>query len=173
MRGAGDSQAKPNILTSRWVIDNNSPRSALEFSYTRQILPTLNVGVEYKPASERYSPVANWRFLEADGWQPAMAIGTSSAWPSSKVSGNAHSLTIANSLGYDMSAYIAASYAPDNDSWYMPFGLNYYINDSWSSRIMYDGDNYHPIVTYKTENLRTSFILLDSKSPTVSVSFSF
>ena len=173
MRGAGDSQAKPNILTSRWVIDNNSPRSALEFSYTRQILPTLNVGVEYKPASERYSPVANWRFLEADGWQPAMAIGTSSAWPSSEISGNAHSLTIANSLGAGISAYVAASYAPDSDSWYMPFGLNYRISDKWSTRAMYDGNNYHPIVTYDSGDLRTSFILLDSKSPTLSVSFRF
>ena len=173
MRGAGDSQAKPNILTSRWVIDNNSPRAALEFSYTRQILPTLNVGVEYMPSSERYSPVANWRFLEADGWRPAMAIGTSSAWPSSEVSGNAHSLTIANSLGAGVSAYVAASYAPDIDSWYMPFGLNYRISDKWSTRAMYDGNNYHPIVTYNSGDLRTSFILLDGKSPTLSVSFSF
>ncbi|MGY8732110.1 MAG: hypothetical protein ACKVK0_08225 [Pirellulales bacterium] len=173
MRGAGDVQAKPNIFTTRWVADSNSPRSALSFSLTRQIIPSLNVGVEYMPSSDRYSPVASWRFLEADRWQPAVAISTSSAWPSSTVSGNAHFITVANSLGNGVSAYLAAAYAPDGDIWYMPAGLNYRINDDWSSRLMYDGDNYHPIITYSSGDLRTSFILLDGESPTLSVSFSF
>lgn|GEM_PF-751865 len=173
MRGAGDIQAQPNIFTTRWVVDNNSPRAALAFSLTRQILPTLNVGIEFMPASDRYAPIAHWRFLEAKGWQPAIAISTSTAWPSSKVSGNAHSLTVANSVGGGFSAYVAASYAPDSDLWYMPAGLNYRINEDWSSRMMWDGNNLHPIITYNSGDIRTSFILLDGKSPTLSLSFSF
>ncbi|MBC8371820.1 MAG: hypothetical protein H8E25_17595 [Planctomycetes bacterium] len=154
-------------------MDKNSPRSALSYSYTRQVYPTLNVGVEYMPSSNRYAPVANWRFLEADGWRPAIAISTSSAWPSSLVSGNAHFLTVANGLGNGFSAYVAAAYAPDGDLWYMPAGLNYRISDDWSSRLMYDGDNLHPIITYNFQDIRTSLILLDGESPTLSVSYSF
>ncbi|MDP6963746.1 MAG: hypothetical protein QGF46_06220, partial [Planctomycetota bacterium] len=161
MRGSGDVQTKDNILTTRLVLDGDSPRSKLQFSYLRQILPNLNAGVEYMPSSDRYSPVINWRFMNADGWLPALAVGSSSAWPSSKVSGNAYFLTAANSLGNGFSAYVSAAFAPDGDIWYMPAGLNYKLNEDWSARLMYDGDNLHPLVSYTFLDLRTSFIMLD------------
>ena len=173
MRGAGNIQDKPHSLTTRWVIDNNSPRASLEFSLTRMILPNLSAGIEFMPESDRYSPVVNWRFIEASGWRPAVTVGTSSAWPSSKVSGNAYILSIGNSIAKGLSAYVAASYAPSGDLWQIPAGLNYRINKDWSSHLMYDGDKLHPIITYSYGDIRTSFILLDSKSPTLAVSFSF
>ena len=125
------------------------------------------------PGKNRISPIVNWRFREAQGEAPALALGMGTAWPSSKASGQAYSLTAARALGKDFSGYVAASYAPDANLWFAPAGLQYRLNRDWSTKVMWDGDRLHPVVTHHAEQWSLSFLLLDGRDPTLSFSVGF
>lgn len=125
------------------------------------------------PRSDRWNPVWNWRLVDAKGWRPAIALGQSSAWPSSKTSGSAFMLTAAQSFGKGVSGYLTASYAPDGDLWQMPAGLSWQITETWSTRAMWDGSKLHPIATFHKDDWSMSLILLDGKDPTMAFSIGF
>jgi hypothetical protein len=129
--------------------------------------------MEFMPRKNRWSPVWNWRLIEADGWRPAIALGQSSAWPSSKTSGSAFTLTAAQSFGKGFSGYLSASYAPNGDLWQIPAGVNWRVNQDWTTRIMWDGNNLHPIVTRHIDNWSMSLIMLDGSDPTLAFSIGF
>ena len=157
----------------RQLLVPDSGRAPIEFSLAHRLTDSFRLGVEYMPRDDRWNPVWNWRFLEASGWRPALLLGQSSAWPSSKASGSAFSFTVAQSLGRGVSAYVAASYAPDGDLWQMPAGLNWQVTEEWSTRLMYDGANFHPILTRHQKDWSMSLMLLGGTDPTVAYSYSF
>jgi len=163
----------PWSLSMRQVLVKGSERAPTEFSLVRQLFPNFRGGLEYMPRSDRVSPVWTWRFLEADGWQPAVALGQSSAWPSSKTDGSAFLLTAAQDFGEGWGGYVSVSYAPRGDLWQVPAGASWRFHDAWSSRLMWDGDNLHPILTHHHGRWSVSLILLDGKDPTISASFGF
>ncbi|MDP6129554.1 MAG: hypothetical protein QF389_06970 [Planctomycetota bacterium] len=157
----------------RRVLVTGSARAPIEFSLVRKWTPSFRAGLEYMPRDERWAPVWNWRILKATKTRPAIALGQSTAWPSSKTSGSAFSLSAAKSIAKDWSAYLSASYAPNGDLWQMPAGLNYKINDKWNTRVMWDGTNLHPILTRYIDDWSLSLLLLDGTDPTLSVSVGF
>jgi hypothetical protein len=145
----------------------------MEFFVVRRINSDLRVGAEFRPEDRRLVPTWNYRLINATDTIPEVAIGQSTAWPSSKTDGSAYSLSIAQTFGDAWSAYLSASYAPNGDLWQMPAGLNYRISDQWSTRAMWDGSNLHPVLTHQHENMSYSFLLLGGTDPTLTVAFGF
>lgn len=117
--------------------------------------------------------MVNWRVLEAGPDIPAVVIGTSSAWPSSEVDGNAVFVTAAQLLADGVSGSVSLSYGLDEKKWRVPASLRAALGDNLDGTLVFDGSNFHPLVTYRLEDVSLSFILLDGEDPTISVSWSF
>lgn len=129
----------------------------------------LEVGVD----SEEYYPVMNYRILDATEEHPALVIGTSSAWPSDEVDGNAVTLTAAQMLGPRLSGSLTLAHILDNSEWRMPASLRYGIRPNLEGTLMYDGTQLHPLLTWRKDNFSVSFIMLGAEDPTLSVSVGF
>jgi hypothetical protein len=157
----------------RRVLQSDKNRAPVEFYVVRQLSPNLRVGAEYRPRDDRLVPVWNLRILEATKSRPEIAIGQSTAWPSSKTDGSAFSLSAGQSLGDGWTAYLSAVYAPNGDLWQIPAGLNYRMNDRWSARTMWDGSQLHPVLTHHSEDWSLSLLLLGGTDPTISVAVGF
>jgi hypothetical protein len=164
---------KPWSFSMRQVLVKGSNRAPTEFSLVRQFGESFRAGAEFMPRADRWHPVWNYRILEATEAHPALAIGQSSAWPSSKTSGSAFTLTTAQGFGNGLSGYLSVSYAPDGDLWQVPGGINWRFHEHWSSRLMWDGGNLHPVVTYHQDVWSMSLLLLDGEDPTFSMSVGF
>ena len=55
----------------------------------------------------------------------------------------------------------------------MPGGVNWQLNEAWTTRLMWDGANLHPIVTHHFDTLSLSLMMLDGRDPTLAISFGF
>ena len=130
----------------------------------------LQLGIEYNYSEEEISPIAVYRLIDATEDTPAVMLGTSSAWPSSEVEGNAYTVTLAKMLNEDTSATLGAAYISDNHDWRMPASLSRRLTDSLSMSVMYDGDDLHPLLILDREGASISFILLGGEDPALSVS---
>jgi len=131
------------------------------------------VGFEVGVDSEEYYPVMNYRILDATEEHPALVIGTSSAWPSDEVDGNAVTLTAAQMLGPRLSGSLGLAHILDNSEWRIPASLRYGIRPNLEGTIMYDGRQLHPLLTWRRDKFSFSFILLGAEDPTLSVSVGF
>ena len=155
------------------MLTTGAARAPIEFNLSRRFSESLMVGVEYMPRDNRISPTWNYRLIERTDSRPAVAVGQGTAWPSGKVTGSAYSLTVADSIGAGISAYISASYAPDQSLWQIPAGLNWRFDEDWSTRLMWDGENLHPFLSYSLPDWDLGLLLLDQRYPTLAASFSF
>ena len=97
-------------------------------------------------------------------------IGTSSAWPSGDVDGNALTITAASMIGMDTSVTFGAAYIPDAEEWRSPASVSYRIKDGLSATVMYDGENLHPIMTIDRVGASIQLILLGGEDPAIAVS---
>ena len=138
-----------------------------------RIFPNLRAGLSWMPRDNRASPVWNWRLREGTTKTPAIVLGQSTAWPSSKVSGEAYSLTFAQPINEECSAYVSASYAPDGPKWYVPAGVNWAFTEQWVARLLWDGVHLHPAISHTRGAWNFGFMLLDGKDPTITTSFAF
>lgn len=117
--------------------------------------------------------MVNWRVLDASPSTPAVIVGTSSAWPSAEVDGNAVFVTAGQLLADGVSGSVSLSYGLDDKKWRVPGSLRTSLADNLDGTLVYDGRDFHPLVTYRMEDVSFSFILLDGEDPTISVSWSF
>ena len=152
------------------VFPQDTNRAPLEYSLVHLVNERLQLGVEYNYSEDNFSPVAMYRLIDATEKTPAVMIGTSSAWPSSQVDGNAYTVTLAKMLDENTSATLAAAYIPDNEDWLMPASLSRRLTDNLSMSVMYDGDDLHPLLILDREHASVSFILLGGEDPAISVS---
>jgi len=155
------------------VLVEDSGREPVEFSVVHRLRNDLQVGLEGAPQSGNLFPVVNWRILEAGPNTPAVVVGTSSAWPSSKGEGNAVFVTAAQLLAPGVSGSVSLSYGLDEKKWQVPASVRTHIAPNVEGTLVFDGDQFHPLVTYRLEDLSFSFILLNVKDPTISVSWTF
>jgi hypothetical protein len=170
--GAGQIQPSLWSLTGRFVLAD-SDRSPVEFSLAHRLRDDLQIGLEYDQAEGEIYPLMNWRFMDATEDKPALAFGTSSAWPSREVDGNALFLTAAQNLGAGLSGSLSLSYGIEDEEMRVPASLNYTLSEGWTGTLIYDGDNLHPIVTVRRPSLSYSLILLNGEEPTISITWRF
>ena len=136
----------------------------------RPVNDRLQLGVEYDYGEDKFHPVAVYRVIDATGSTPAIMIGTSSAWPSGDVDGNALTITAASMIGMDTSVTFGAAYIPDAEEWRSPASVSYRIKDGLSATVMYDGENLHPIMTIDRVGASIQLILLGGEDPAIAVS---
>ncbi len=172
MWGAGQIQSGSWSLTGRFILVD-SERSPIEFSLVHRLRRDLQVGLEYDQEERQLFPLLNWRFMDATDEHPALALGTSSAWPSTEVDGNALFVTAAQNLGAGFSGSASLSYGIEDERFRVPASLNYTLGEAWTGALIYDGDNLHPILTLHRPPLSYSLILLNGEEPTISVSWGF
>lgn len=135
--------------------------------------PNFRAGLSWMPRDRRASPVWNWRLKEGSADRPAVILGQSTAWPSSKVPGAAYSLSLAQQLNEDWSAYVSLSYAPSRRQWHVPAGVNWSFQEGWVARLLWDGIKVHPAVLHTRGAWSIGLILLDGSDPTLATSLSF
>ena len=153
----------------RSILEEETNREPLEFSILHRVQDNLHVGIEVGVDSEELYPVANYRILDATEEHPALVIGTSSAWPSSEVDGNALTLTAAQMLGSQFSGSIGLAYILDNSDWKVPGSVRYGLGGGYVATMIYDGDAVHPLITWRNDAFSFSFIMLGAEDPTISV----
>ena len=152
------------------VIPQDTDRSPLEYSLVRPVGKSLQMGIEYDHSEGKVHPVVIWRVVNATEDTPAIMLGTSSAWPSSEVDGNALSITAATLIDANTSLTLGASYILDTEEWRSPASLSRRLTETLSASVMYDGENLHPILIMDREGASFSFILLNGEDPAISVS---
>ncbi|MAE29083.1 MAG: hypothetical protein QF599_02175 [Planctomycetota bacterium] len=150
-----------------------SDRSPLEFSLTHRLLDNLQLGLEYDAEEDSFFPLVNWRVLDAAGKQPALALGISSAWPSSQVDGSALFVTAAQNIAPGLSLSASLSYGLEDQRFRTPGSLRYALTSNLSTTLFYDGNNLHPLASYSHGDLSYSLILLGASDPALSVSWGF
>ena len=131
----------------------------------------LQVGIEYDYAEDDFPPAATYRLLDAADSTPAVILGTSSAWPSGEVDGNALMLTLANMIGDDVSYAVGTAYTIESEEWLYPASLSMRLKEGLSTSLMYDGANFHPIMTIDREGASIQLILFNGEDPGIAVSF--
>ena len=152
------------------VFPPDTNRSPLEYSLVRPVNDRLQLGVEYDYGEDKMHPVAVYRVIDATEDTPAVMIGTSSAWPSGDVDGNALTVTAASMVGEDLSVTFGAAYIIDTEDWRSPASFSYRIRDGLSVSVMYDGDILHPLMTIDRVGASIQLILLGGEDPAIAVS---
>ena len=157
----------------RNILAEETNREKLEFSLTHLVTPNLQIGLEHGSDSDEWFPMFNYRLKEAGNGWPAFIVGTSSAWPSGEVDGNAFWISAANLLNSRTSGSVSISYTPDNREWKIPGSLNYTLAENLEGSLIWDGDSLHPLVTWRGGRINLSFILLGGEDPTISTTVAF
>ena len=142
----------------------------MEYSLVRPVNERLQLGIEYNYGEDKLHPVAVYRVIDATANTPAVMLGTSSAWPSGDVDGNALTLTAASLLGEDTSVTFGAAYILESEDWRSPASISYRIRDGLSVSVMYDGDTLHPLMTIDRLGASIQLILLGGEDPAIAVS---
>ena len=136
----------------------------------RPVNEKFQAGIEYDYVEDQLHPVAVYRLIDATDETPAVMIGTSSAWPSGDVDGNALTLTAATMVGEDMNITFGAAYILENEDWRSPASISHRIRDGLSWSLMYDGENLHPLMTIDRVGASIQLILLGGEDPAIAVS---
>jgi hypothetical protein len=152
------------------VFPQDTNRSPLEYSLIRSINERFQAGIEYDYKEDQLHPVMVYRVIDATESSPAIMLGTSSAWPSGDVDGNAVMLTAASMVGEDMSLTFGAAYILENEDWRTPASISYRIREGLSASVMYDGDNLHPLMAIDRMGASFQLILLGGEDPAIAVS---
>ncbi|MDC0852794.1 hypothetical protein OAP77_00420 [Planctomycetota bacterium] len=157
----------------RNVLAENTNREKLEFSLVHRISADLQAGVEYGADSNELFPMVNYRLLSATESTPAIILGTSSAWPSGEVDGNAFFISTASMLSDRSSGSLSLSYTPDDESWKIPASYRYVISDQIDGTLIWDGEDLHPLLTWRGSKINLSLILLSGEDLTLSTTVNF
>lgn len=172
MRGAGHIQAGSWSLTTRVVLVDTD-RAPLEFSLAHRLRDDLQVGIEYNVEEEAIFPLINWRVMDATKDHPALVVGVGSAWPSNEVDGSALFITAAQNIAKGLSLSASLSYGIEDHRVRAPGSLRYVLGETLSTTLFYDGDNLHPLLTYRTASTSYSLIFLGARDPAISISWGF
>ncbi len=152
------------MLTVRYVAtDAERPRWRVNAAYglTDRIL----VGVEYNPAVKEVLPTLNWVISpEGHGAAPLVSFGTSSDRIFSPEGTRSYFVSVAKTIpGTNLAPYVSPTYSEWEDRITLPFGVNARLAPSWDFLAMNDGTNSHFLLTWKSEQLSTSLLLVKAR----------
>ncbi|NCF55442.1 MAG: hypothetical protein GWP41_04155 [Planctomycetia bacterium] len=157
----------------RNVLADDTNREKLEFSLVHRVSDDLQAGVEYGVDSNDLYPMINYRLFSATDNTPAIILGTSSAWPSGEVDGNAFFISSATLLSDRSSGSLSLSYTPDDESWKIPASYRYVVSDQIDATLIWDGEDLHPLLTWRGSKINLSVILLSGEDLTLSTTVNF
>ena len=163
----------PWVLNMRRTLVTGTSRAPIEFSLLHQITPDFRIGAEWMPRDQRLSGIWTWRIAEATDTTPAVVLGQGTAWPSSEVSGYAYSLSFAQPISQQLSAYLSFSYLANENIWRVPGGAVWRFSPEWSTKVMWDGRKLHPFITRHFDDWEVSLLMLDGETLTLATSYIF
>ena len=136
--------------------------------------PRLQIGIEYNPSAEEIGPLFNWVAQEETDALPHVSFGTSSDRIFTPKGYQGYFVTLAKSLhNSNLAPYVGLSYSEYEETILVPFGLNVALAPEWDLLGMNDGRNTHALLTYKTEAVNYSLILIKMQHFGVSIGIGF
>ena len=91
--------------------------------------------------------------------------------------GQSFTLTLSKDLqqqfGLPLAPYVGVAYGTHEDKARVIGGLYVRYNTNWSSTLLFDGVNFHPLLTYSYEEHSLSLLLAKSRRLGVSYSYAF
>ncbi len=154
------------------MIPGQIPRAQFRNTLMYRVNADLQVGVEYNPLAPDVGPLLNWRVVREGDDRPAVIVGTSSDRIGTP-SGRAYYLTVSKSLGEGVGLYVGASYSGFEKKLLIPAGVSLQFDEQWSSLLVYDGVNFHPMVTHTWDRYGLTLLLANLKYPGISISLGF
>lgn len=139
-----------------------------------RVSPDLQVGVEYNPLANDVGPLLNWRALreKVGDWQPAVILGTSSDRIGTP-SGRAVYVTISKTIAKGIGVYVGASYSGYENRVLIPVGASFQLDEHWSSLLVFDGVNFHPMASYSWDKYSLTLLLANTRYPGIGISVGF
>lgn len=139
-----------------------------------RVTPRFQVGLEGNIAAEEVGPLFNWVALPETERGPLLTFGTSSDRIFSPKGEQAFYATLAKGLhGTNLAPYFGVSWSTWEDRLLYPAGLNVALAPEWDFLLMHDGRNSHSLVTYKTESVNYSAMLIKMRYIGLSVGIGF
>ena len=140
-------------------VDTALPRPRWRATVSRQVVPTLQLGVEYNPVAGEVGPLVTWFLMTEGERRPAMFIGTSSDRIGSPEGTQSYYLTTAKYLpALRTSPYVSLNYSEWDQGWNVPFGATIELGGGFSARSMYDGNRTHLLGSYATGHVSATVI---------------
>lgn len=137
-------------------------------------MPRVMIGVEFNPSAEEVGPLFNWVALEETADQPHVSFGTSSDRIFTPKGFQAYFVTVAKSIpDTKLAPYVGLSYSEFEDRLLVPAGLNIALASEWDFLTMHDGRNTHTLLTYKTESVNYSLMMIKMKHVGFSLGIGF
>jgi hypothetical protein len=139
-----------------------------------RVTPRLQLGLEGNIAAEEVGPLFNWIVTPETTDMPMVTLGTSSDRIFSPKGEQAYYLTAAKGIpGTPLAPYVGVSWSTWEDRMLFPAGMNVALAPEWDFLQMYDGRNSHSLVTYKTERVNYTLMLVRMRHIGFSVGIGF
>lgn len=132
----------------------------------------LQLGVEYNPLANDVGPLVNWRVMREGPGQPAIILGTSSDRIGTPY-GRAYYVTVSKEVFKGVGVYVGASYSEFEQRVLIPAGASFQFDENWSSLMVYDGVNFHPMVTYSWDRYSVTFLMALTRDPGINFTVGF
>lgn len=154
------------------LVEGSSVSMTARFSLTDRI----SLGVFGDPRAGHIGPVVNVVALKESENLPALVFGTS-ADRIGLPHGQAYYFTLSKDLepktGLPIAPYFGMSYSTYNERMRPIGGLNLNLSHGFSSIVMYDGVNVHPVVNFQRRRSIFSLILVRGTHPGFAYSVSY
>jgi hypothetical protein len=153
-------------------IDRAKVRTTIHYRFH----PRIQIGLEWNPLADEFSPLANIHLLSESKFTPAVIFNTSTDRIGTP-DGQSYTLTFSkdlqSQLGWPVAPYVGVAYGTYEDKFRMIGGLYMRYNSSWSSTVLFDGVKVHPLLTYSYQQHSLSLLLVSMKRVGVSYSLLF
>ena len=160
---------------SRWIPEKpDHGQWYLNLSY--QVSDSLRAGIDYRPLTEDFGLLANWRaFSENDSWRPALILGTSND-DFGSINSQAFFGTLSKYLfttgSVNVSIYGGATYIEKLKD-LRPVGGLHLRRKAWTAMLMYSGQDEHITLSRELGNHTVSVLLFDLRLPGMAYGFQF
>jgi hypothetical protein len=138
--------------------------------------PRADVGIEWNPKAEQFSPLANVRLLDESRHRPAVMVGTSSDRIGTP-EGQSFYVTVAKDLrphtGVPVAPYVGLAYGTFEDKARVIGGANVVLGGGVTSLLIFDGVHFHPTLSYARGRHGLSLLLVRGRDLGVSYNVRF
>lgn len=139
-----------------------------------RVTPRLQVGLEGNIAAEEVGPLLNWIVTPEATNTPMVTFGTSSDRIFSPKGEQAYYVTAAKGIpNTPLAPYVGLSWSTWEDRLLFTAGMNVALAPEWDLLQMYDGRNSHSLLTYKTERVNYTVMLVRMRHIGFSVGIGF
>lgn len=140
-------------------MDTEHDRPRWRFTGVYAFTPRLQLGIEFSPAAEEFSPLANIILATESPSRPLITFGTSSDRIGTPRGYQSYYITIAKSVpGSPIAPYFSINYSEFESGINFPFGANFRLDDDVTLLLMNDGRKSHALLNVHQNNLTVTLM---------------